>query len=113
MDERNLWDFEKDSFLFSGLSDHSDRRSFSRPFEVEEKVKKHTVTNVGPKSLEINTPISTRMSDHNLRNAINQCNKNYNNKTDVTIVNHSSVVTAHYCYSTNLLKVLESSSKHK
>lgn len=41
-------------------------------------MEKHMViTNVGAKSLEINTLISVRMSDHNLRNAINQCNKGY------------------------------------
>lgn len=36
-----------------------------------------------------------RMSDHNLGNAINQCNKGYwNNEIDEKIVNHSSVLTA-------------------
>lgn len=36
-----------------------------------------------------------RMSDHDLRNAINQRNKGYwNNEIDETIVNHSSVLTA-------------------
>lgn len=62
---------------------------------MEENVEKHTViTNVGAWSLEINAPISVRMSDHNLRNAINQCNKGYwNNEIDETIVNHSSMLT--------------------
>lgn len=45
---------------------------------MEENVEKHIViTNVGAWSPEINAPISVRMSDHNLRNAINQCNKGY------------------------------------
>lgn len=41
-------------------------------------MEKHTViTNAGAKSHEINNLISVRMSDHNLRNAINQCYKGY------------------------------------
>lgn len=57
-------------------------------------MEKHEVTNVGAKSLEINTPISVRMSDHNLRNTINQWNKGYSsNEIGETIVNHSSVLT--------------------
>lgn len=42
MDEQNLWVFEKDNFVFIGLTDHSDRRVSSR-FEVEERVEKHGV----------------------------------------------------------------------
>lgn len=39
---------------------------------------KHMViTNAGAESHEINTLIRVRMSDHNLRNAINQCYKGY------------------------------------
>lgn len=57
-------------------------------------MEKNKVTNVRAKSLEINTPTSVRMSDHNLRNAINQCNKGYSsNEIGETIVNHSSVLT--------------------
>lgn len=39
--------------------------------------KQTVITNVGVWSLEINAPVSVRMSDHNLSNAINQCNKGY------------------------------------
>lgn len=39
------------------------------------------------------------MSDHNLRNAINQCNKGYSsNEIGETIVNHSSVLTEEKCF---------------
>lgn len=84
MDEQNLWDFKEDNFPLLSPTDHSDRGEFSSLFEVEEKVEKHTViTNVGAKSLEINAPISMGMTDHDLRNAINQCNKAYwNNEID-------------------------------
>lgn len=60
-----------------------------------ESGKTHGNNKCRAKSLEINAPMSTGMSDHNLRNAINQCNKGYwNNEIDETIVNHSSVLTA-------------------
>lgn len=36
-----------------------------------------TVTNAGAQSLEINAPMRVGMSDHDLRIAINQCNKGY------------------------------------
>lgn len=41
------------------------------------KCKKHTVTNADAMPAEINTPITVRMTDHNLQDAINQCNKGY------------------------------------
>lgn len=73
MDEPNLWNSEGDSSLFLGLTDHSDRGEFYNQFEAREKT--CGLTNAGAKSLEINAPIGVRMSDHNLRNVINQCNK--------------------------------------
>lgn len=59
---------DKITFVFSGLSDHTKRGEFSIPLEGEEKVEKHSVIiNTGANSLEMNNPISMRMSDRNIR----------------------------------------------
>lgn len=40
-------------------------------------MQKCTVTNVDAMPAKINTPITVTMTDHNLKNIINQCNKGY------------------------------------